>query len=433
MAPDGWQVGFANPSLYLEPREEKVIRFGLIPPPQTATTSDAFEILVSVNASNDGRFVDASEMITVGVVPSTYGNLTAQGEGDRLLQGVSREDGLTQTFLLRNDGNTPLSGSLEAAVLDKEGLERTDWIIKISPPTVDELAVGEVLELEITVSPKDDVDRSSGVFALYLVNNDVLVSTIEMDISVSTATGSSGLFSVLPPGVSAALMAVVLLAVVVVARRMKKSGELSDDGADLVAPNTHGRPDLEGERRNEALDLGTAVDELTSGEVSDEEIAKAIMQSMELPTTPAALPSGLPPSGLPPRTGAAAPLPLGLPPAGMPPSSKSLPPLPLPVAPNPGSSTCSATCSCCCNSPSTPTGRSSSRLDHGTVATLWSRVARPSRLNSSRLKGRETSPKPWAALYYSDLLGLGRVRKPNASPSTQAFHRSLRVICFEPL
>lgn len=332
LAPDGWQVGFANPSLYLEPREEKIVRFGLIPPSQTPTTSVAFEILVSVNATNDGRFVDASEMITVGVVPSTYGNLTAQGEGDRLLQGVSREDGLTQIFLLRNDGNTPLSGSLEAAVLDKEGVERTDWSIKISPSTVDDLAVGEVLEVEITVSPKDDVDRSSGVFALYLINNDVLVSTIEMDISVSTATGSSGLFSVLPPGVSAALMAVVLIAVVVVARRMKKSGELSDDSADLVAPNTHGRPDLEGERRNEALDLGTAVDEITSGEVSDEEIAKAIMQSMELPATPAPLPTGLPPSGLPPRAGAAAPLPLGLPPLGMPPASKSLPPLPQPAA-----------------------------------------------------------------------------------------------------
>jgi hypothetical protein len=239
---------------------------------------------------------------------------------------------LTQIFLLRNDGNTPLSGSLEAAVLDKEGVERTDWSIKISPSTVDDLAVGEVLEVEITVSPKDDVDRSSGVFALYLINNDVLVSTIEMDISVSTATGSSGLFSVLPPGVSAALMAVVLIAVVVVARRMKKSGELSDDSADLVAPNTHGRPDLEGERRNEALDLGTAVDEITSGEVSDEEIAKAIMQSMELPATPAPLPTGLPPSGLPPRAGAAAPLPLGLPPLGMPPASKSLPPLPQPAA-----------------------------------------------------------------------------------------------------
>ena len=78
-------------------------------------------------------------------------------------------------------------------------------------------------------------------------------------------------------------------------------GALVDDGASLVAPNTHTNPDMLGERRDEALDLGTAVDELTSGEVSDEEIAQAIMQSMDLPATPAAVPQGLPPTGMPPK------------------------------------------------------------------------------------------------------------------------------------
>ena len=83
-----------------------------------------------------------------------------------------------------------------------------------------------------------------------------------------------------------------------------------------------------GERRDEALDLGTAVDELTSGEVSDEEIAQAIMQSMDLPATPAAVPQGLPPTGMPPKAN----VPLGMPPAGMPPApAKTLPQLPLPA------------------------------------------------------------------------------------------------------
>ena len=72
--------------------------------------------------------------------------------------------------------------------------------------------------------------------------------------------------------------------------------------------------------------MGTAVNELTSGEVSDEEIAKAIMQSMDLPSMPAAGPKGLPPAGMPPAA-----LPKGMPPAGMPPSPvKSVPALPGP-------------------------------------------------------------------------------------------------------
>jgi len=129
------------------------------------------------------------------------------------------------------------------------------------------------------------------------------------------------------------LVAVLVGAGVVLARRMKQSGALTDDGSELVAPDTHGDPDTLGLRRGEALDLGTAVDELTSGEVSDEEIARAIMQSIDVPVIPAAVPSGLPPSGLPPK----ATVPMGLPPAGMPPV-KSLPPLPqatAPTAPSP--------------------------------------------------------------------------------------------------
>ena len=87
-----------------------------------------------------------------------------------------------------------------------------------------------------------------------------------------------------------------------------------------------------GNSLDEALDLGSAVDELTSGEVSDEEIAQAIMQSMDLPAVPAAVPKGLPPSGMPPAA-----VPKGLPPAGMPPaglppaSTKAVPTLPVPA------------------------------------------------------------------------------------------------------
>ena len=155
-----------------------------------------------------------------------------------------------------------------------------------------------------------------------------MVTSIERDASVEIGSDSGGLFNILPPAVSISLVVVLLVGGAILARRMKASGALVDDGTALVAPNTHTNPDMLGERRDEALDLGSAVDELTSGEVSDEEIAQAIMQSMDLPSTPAAVPKGLPPSGMPPKAN----IPLGMPPAGMPPApGKALPPLPMPV------------------------------------------------------------------------------------------------------
>ena len=337
LAPDGWQVGFANPIVYLEPREEKVVRFGLVPPAQTAATDAAFDILIMVNASNDGRYVETSQSVTIGVLDSMYGSITAQSEGERLLQGISREDGRTATFVVTNDGNIPLTADITSALLGKELEVRDDWTISIEPNSISNLAVGATTLVELRLEPKEDVERGTGFLLLNLSSNQAVLAQLELEVSVETATGSTGLFSVLPPAVSIGLVAVFMVGLVIVARRMKQSGRLVDDGTALVAPNTHVDPDTLGTRRDEALDLGSAVDELTSGEVSDEEIAQAIMQSLDLPATPAAVPAGLPPAGMPP----VAKPPLGMPPAGMPPlTGKALPALPpagAPVVPAPSS------------------------------------------------------------------------------------------------
>ena len=328
LAPDGWSVGFANPTVYLEPREEKIVRFGLIPPAQADVSDNAFEILINVNATNNGRFVEASERVSVGVIPSTFGNITASKAIEGLFQGISREDGRTETFVVRNDGNTVLNADLTAVLLDDNDEQRTDWTVKLSPSEITNLAVGEELEISVSLMPNDDVERGASRLVVNLSSQEVVITSIERDVSVEIASGSGGLFNILPPAVSISLVVVLLVGGAVLARRMKASGALVDDGATLVAPNTHTNPDMLGERRDEALDLGSAVDELTSGEVSDEEIAQAIMQSMDLPSMPAAIPQGMPPSGMPPKAN----LPAGLPPAGMPPASgKALPPLPLPV------------------------------------------------------------------------------------------------------
>ncbi len=336
LAPDGWSVGFANPTVYLEPREEKTVRFGLVPPPQTEISSNAFEMLIQVNATNNGRFVDASESVSIGVLASSFGNITPLKDGEGLLQGISRTDGRTETFIVRNDGNTPLNGALTGIIVDKDDVEREDWSVTVEPSTVNNLPVGATLEVTVTLSPLDDVERKSVRFLLNLTANEGTTSTYEEVVSVEISESSTGLFNILPPAVSAVIVSALLIGGLLLARRMKKSGELEDDSTSLVAPNTHANPDMLGERRDEVLDLGSAVDELTSGEVSDEEIAQAIMQSMDLPSTPGPVPQGLPPSGIPPGV-----VPKAMPPAGMPPTpSKALPPLPMPapnLAPQPAS------------------------------------------------------------------------------------------------
>ena len=335
LAPDGWQVGFANPTLYLEPREEKLVRFGLIPPAQEQVSQNAFEILIAVSGSNAGRVVESNQMMTIAVVESSFANITVQSESEQPLRGISRDDGRSLTFVIRNDGNIPLNAEVNGVLLDSDEMVRNDWDLDLSVSTLSDLAVGESVDLVVTLMPSESVSRSTAQFHLNITVGATVVASQMIDVSVETATGDGGLFSMLPPAVSGGLIAVILIGLIVVGRRMKKSGEMGDDGLELVAPNTHVSPDHLNERRNDALDLGSAVDDLTSGEVSDDEIAQAIMQSMDLPALPTQVPSGLPPAGLPLRGAAPAPLPQGLPPAGMPPVAKPLPalPQPLPVQP----------------------------------------------------------------------------------------------------
>jgi hypothetical protein len=110
---------------------------------------------------------------------------------------------------------------------------------------------------------------------------------------------------------------------------------MDDYGTDLVAPDAHTDADHLGTRRDEALDISHSVNDIASGEVSQDEIAAALAQSLNMPAPVgnAPVPEGRPPAGLPP---------MGLPPAGLPPAglppvqrqpapAKVTPQLPVPV------------------------------------------------------------------------------------------------------
>jgi hypothetical protein len=197
--------------------------------------------------------------------------------------------------------------------------------VSFSKNQLSNLGVGESITVDITIIPKDPAKKGLMITEIRVMNADVPIGTLQIETTVSSVESNGGLFAVLPLYVSVPLLGVILAVGVVLALRMKRSGELEDDGSELVAPDAFVNPDHLGTRRDDALDIGHAVNEIASAEVSQDEIAAALAQSLNLPAAPATIPAGLPPRALPMGLP-----PAGLPPAGMPP--KALPTLPMPAA-----------------------------------------------------------------------------------------------------
>jgi uncharacterized membrane protein len=334
LAPDGWVVGFANPITYLEPREEKTVRFGLIPPPNAAADSQSFDLLITVTGGNNGRLVNSSVRVDVAVLPSQFANMTVADDSIRPFRSVAKEEGATQSIVIRNDGNLPISGALSALVVDADGNASSDWSVSFSDTDIESLGVGESLTVEVTVTPKASASKGLMLTQISLISEEQTVGVFSIETTVSSVESNGGLFAVLPLYVSIPLIGVLIAAGAVLALRMKRSGELEDDGSELVAPDAFVNPDHLGTRRDEALDIGHAVNEIASAEVSQDEIAAALAQSLNLPPAPAAVPQGLPPGALPRGMPSPGALPRGLPPAGLPPAglpSKALPQIPAPM------------------------------------------------------------------------------------------------------
>ena len=328
LTPDGWVIGYANPTLWLEPREIKTIRLGFIPPANSPATNSAFDLLVSVSASNAGRVVEDSVRIDVAVLESVFANISVEDDSKRPFIGVTREETASQNIIIRNDGNVPISGDMSIDLLDKDGLTRGDWTVSFSPQTIQNLAIGESVTIEVSVTPNQDATSKRVMVTMNMTVQGAAVGQLVIESSVQAGTGNGGLLNILPLWISMPLLAVLAIVAVIYARKMKKSGELSDSGEELVSPDAHANPDHLGVRREEAIDIGGSVNELTSGEVTGEEIAAALAQSIIIPKEKKEVPTGLPPSA----KVALGSLPLGLPPAGLPPlgqlPSKQLPSLP---------------------------------------------------------------------------------------------------------
>ena len=331
---DGWVIGYANPSTYIEPREERTVRLGFIPPANSPATEKAFELVATVTGFSNGRSVQNSITVDVAVVESMFANFTVQDPTVAPFSSVARGVDATQNIVIRNDGNVPLTGDLLSQVLDQEGNVSSDWTLVSSPLSLENLGVGEELVVSLELTPSAEAEKGLHFSTLSLTADGIVIGAISIDTTVKSATGTEGFLGELPIYVSIPLVTIVLLVAIVAALRLKKSGELTDSGEELVAPDAFVNPDHLGTRRSDALDIGQSVNELASGEVSSDEIAAALAQSLDIPSPvpQALLPAGLPPTGMPPR-GLPLPMPAGMPPAGLPP--KALPQLPLPMPAQP--------------------------------------------------------------------------------------------------
>jgi hypothetical protein len=328
LAPDGWAVGFANPSTYIEPREERTVLLGFSPPANTPVTDKAFELVVTVSGFNDGRTTQNSVTVDVSVLASSMANITVEDASITPFILVSRSDTVSQNIVIRNDGNVPLSGDIVVNVFDGDGNVSTVWVVSCNQSSIESIAVGGQLVLSVALTPTENAQKGKVTTSITLNSGDTVLGTLGIESSIDSAIGTRGLFSTLPLYLSLPLTGVILIGAIVLALRMKKSGELTNSGEELVAPDAFVNPDYLGTRRDDALDIGYAVDDIASGEVSSDEIAVALAQSLQMPSliVPAEIPSGLPPGALP--QGRPLPIPQGMPPAGLPP--KALPTLPIP-------------------------------------------------------------------------------------------------------
>ncbi|MCH1481580.1 MAG: hypothetical protein L7T81_05015, partial [Candidatus Poseidoniaceae archaeon] len=286
-----------------------------------------------VTAQNGDRQVVKSVLLDVSVIDSTFGNMTLDGEVLQPLLGVPKGSSQSSEVILRNDGNTPISGTLTIVILDDEGVSVSGWSPNINPNSISMLNPGEFESLEITLNPSEDVSRGPYQVVVNLSNSEGIISAISLQTSSSPADGNSGLFNIVPWYISVVILVSLAIVLVVVSRRMKSSGSFNDDGTELIAANAHTTPGDVGGRRDKVLDIGMASDDMTSGEVSQDEIAAALAQSIgsqfSQPITPvpsaAVPPLGMPPAGMPPINQ----LPQGMPPVLPQKSIPSIPPPPI--------------------------------------------------------------------------------------------------------
>ena len=282
---------------------------GVRTPVSEPTTSEAFQLGVFATLNNGFESLQVSEFYPVQVLSSSYCSIEYDTDARPLL-GVDRNGESSQMLTIRNIGNMPLDASIETT------LDADDWDVDLSKTELEGIAPGSDVEIEITVGTNDDTE--TGIEELSVSCQD---TSVKLEISVKNTKSQGGLFGIVSPAVGYSIIGAILLGVGVIAIRIKKSAPKGQSDEGLVALGAHSMPD-DGGRMQAVMDSVVGQESMASGDVSAEEIADALAQSIPtLPTpgAPAVVPQGRPPSAVP----------AGRPPISVP---KGRPPAPVPQA-----------------------------------------------------------------------------------------------------
>ena len=325
--PDGWSAGFAGaaPAALVKGGEVSVMISLSVAPGTAAGPAGTFPVIVDASTLDGEDGLQRIGEIGVVVQPTALVTLETDVIGRLNLEGV---DAVHGNLTVRNDGN--MACDVVLSVLQEASLE-----VELGSTEISGLQPGESRLVPFTIRAGE---AEVGVHEVHLMG---AVSTLSgevvsdgvmpavLDVRVPGTGESGGLMGLLesfglPPAAIAGLVVALLLAFGFAVMRLRRTDgglargeELISTGEILGAQET---------RRDAALDVGGAVDDNTSGEVSEAEIAAALAQSAPSPLALPALPSlpgfeptpgGLPP-GTPPLPGPA-PTPAGLPP-GLPPA-----------------------------------------------------------------------------------------------------------------
>jgi len=304
IAPDGWEIGFADPPVELSPRQNETVRVGVIPPTSESSGISSFNLGIYVDASNLWQSISAQTTLQINILETSSAELSYDTENPNLLS-IERDGSSSQIVTITNIGNLPLTGEINVEVLDSDGSTASNWDAEIDTNSITDLAIGDSINVTVTASPNSKAENGLVIIRVSVVSGES-TSSLDLDASVESRVIQGGLFGgAIPMWAAWSIVVVVLLVVSIVAIRIKRAAPTTFTGDELVTPDAHIVPD-DGGRREAAMDSGLATDNIASGSVSADEIASALAQS--IPALPAAVPDGRPPS-----TKAA--VPMGRPPA----------------------------------------------------------------------------------------------------------------------
>ena len=303
--PIDWVGGFQSliPST-LDMNREALVTVGLDVPGNLPVGMMDVTVPVIVEAITPGmETVTHTFQLNVEITPSIFVELSPDS---MTLNDINSGSSGTFIISVTNFGNQPSGFSFEAS-------ELSNWNIEVEPTSVDNIAIGESVDITVYASPRKSASPGLARFVIWANSTDngevstITNTEITLEVSRSRDDSCSGIGCLmvslgLPKWTLAIVFLVVLSGLGVVLVRMRKESEnnMSPD-EELIPKGSALHSGSKTERRAMALETGSA-GEVLSKSVSVDEISDVISSSAPslpppVPVPPGAMP--LPPGGLP--------------------------------------------------------------------------------------------------------------------------------------